>query len=116
MRTLCAAILVAMLTVTLNATSRQPVWEWGALVNEPDRWWTIATLADAYCGFVIFWVWVSYKECTAAARLGWFVAIMTLGNIATSLYLLIELARLRPDEPLERLLLRSPASAAATRS
>jgi hypothetical protein len=107
-------ILVSMLAVTVTASGRQPLWEWTGLVSEPDRWWTIATLVDAYFGFLTFYAWVFYKETTATARLGWFLAVMLLGNIAMSIYMLMQLARLEDGEPVERLLLRrTPRGAAA---
>jgi hypothetical protein len=106
LKALFALILVGMLAVTAYASSQQALWDWQGLVLEPDRWWTFATLADAYFGFLTFYAWVFYKEATAGARTGWFVAIMLLGNIAMSIYVLRELSRLRDDEPLEHLLLR----------
>jgi hypothetical protein len=33
----------------------------------------------------------------------WFVLILTLGNIAMSFYVLLQLFALRPEEPVERL-------------
>jgi hypothetical protein len=106
---LFGSILVAMLFVTVQASLHQPVWEWTGLVREPDRWWTIATLADAYFGFLTFYAWVFYKERSIAARAAWFAGIMLLGNFAMATYALLQLARLRDDEPLERMLLRAPA-------
>jgi len=103
---LFGGILVAMLVVTVTASLHQPIWEWGGLAAEPDRWWTYATLADAYFGFRTFYAWVFYKEARALARAGWFVAIMLLGNIAMAVYVLLQLARLRPGEPVAQLLLR----------
>jgi hypothetical protein len=103
---LFAGILAAMLVVTVTASLNQPLWQWGGLTAEPDRWWTWATLADAYFGFLTFYAWVFYKERALAARVGWFVAIMLLGNIAMATYVLVQLARLRPGEPVARLLLR----------
>ena len=103
---LFGGILVAMLAVTTTASLHQPLWEWGGLKAEPDRWWTYATLADAYFGFLTFYAWVFYKETRAVARAGWFVAIMLLGNIAMAVYVLRQLARLRAGQPLSRLLLR----------
>ena len=103
---LFAGILAAMLVVTVTASLNQPLWQWGGLTAEPDRWWTWATLADAYFGFLTFYAWVFYKERGLAARVGWFVAIMLLGNIAMATYVLAQLARLRPGEPVARLLLR----------
>ena len=103
---LFGGILAAMLVITFTASWRQPLWEWGGLSAEPDRWWTYATLADAYFGFLTFYAWVFYKETRAVARAGWFVAIMLLGNIAMAVYVLRQLARLRAGQPLSRLLLR----------
>ena len=99
-------ILVAMLAVTSWASLQQSRWQWGGLTTPPDNAWTIATLFDTYFGFVTFFVWVAYKERGALTRLGWFVAIMLTGNMAMSAYLLIELTRLRPDEPMAILLTR----------
>ena len=103
---LFGGILAAMLVITVTASLNQPLWQWGGLTAEPDRWWTYATLADAYFGFVTFYAWVFYKERGLAARLGWFVAIMLLGNFAMATYVLLQLSRLRPGEPVSRLLLR----------
>ena len=108
---LFGGILVAMLVVTTTASLHQPLWEWGGLKAEPDRWWTYATLADAYFGFLTFYAWVFYKERSATARSGWFVGIMLLGNFAMATYVLLALSRLRDDQPLEHLLLRNPAPA-----
>jgi hypothetical protein len=99
-------ILCAMLVVTVTASLHQPLWEWGGLSAEPDRWWTYATLADAYFGFLTFYAWVFYKEPGALARGGWFVAIMLLGNIAMAVYVLRQLVRLPRGAPLSQLLLR----------
>jgi hypothetical protein len=103
---LFGGILVAMLVVTATASLNQPLWQWGGLTAEPDRWWTFATLADAYFGFLTFYAWVFYKERGSLARVGWFVAIMLLGNIAMAIYVLTQLVRLRPGEPAANLLLR----------
>ncbi len=108
LRLLFTLILVGMVLVTTWASLEQPVWAFGGLQG-PDRAWTIATLCDAYAGFLTFYAWVYYRERGALARSGWLVAILLLGNMAMSAYVLIALARLPADAPLERLLLRSPA-------
>jgi hypothetical protein len=106
LKTLFAAILVALAIYTSWASTQQAVWAWRGLLVPPDRWWTIATLMDAYFGFIIFYAWVFYKERGPAGRLLWFIAIMLLGNMATAAYLLRELSRLGPDEPASAILLR----------
>jgi hypothetical protein len=108
LKLLFGTILAVMLIVTVQASLQQSVFDWGGLVRGPDRWWTIATLADAYCGFLTFYAWVFYKERSAVARAAWLVAILLLGNFAMATYVLLQLARLREDDPLEHLLLRAP--------
>lgn len=108
LRLLFGAILAVMLFVTTKASLEQPLWNWqGLSAGNPDRAWTIATLADAYCGFLTFYAWVFYKEARPVARAGWLAAILLLGNIAMSIYVLLQLARQRDDQPLHHLLLRT---------
>jgi hypothetical protein len=106
LRLLFGFIFVSLLAYTSWASTLQPVWEWQGLVTPPDNAWTVATLIDAYYGFVTFYVWVFYKEPRALPRLGWFIAIMLAGNMAMSAYILLQLARLRADEPAEAILMR----------
>ena len=103
---LFGGILAGMLIVTTTASLKQPLWEWTGLVAEPDRWWTYATLADAYFGFLTFYAWVFYKEASALARAGWFVAIMLLGNMAMAVYVLLQLRQLPAGQPAALILLR----------
>jgi Protein of unknown function (DUF1475) len=104
LKLLAGAILVVMLSVTVAAFLERGIFESGALLW-PDPWFR-ATLADAYCGFLIFYAWVFYRERTWAARGLWLVAILALGNIATSAYLLVRLFRLPPGAGADQLLLR----------
>ena len=101
---LFGAILITMIGVTTWASLRQPVWQWGGLTQPPDNAWTIATLFDAYFGFVTFYVWLAYKERGWAARIGWLIAILLLGNMAMSTYVLLQLRRLPKDAPIAALL------------
>jgi len=104
LRTLFAFILVSLFAVTTWASLRQPVWEWSGLTREPDNAWAIATLLDAYYGFITFYVWVLYKERSWLARIGWLIAILALGNMAMSAYVLVQLRKLPAGEPLPSLL------------
>lgn len=101
---LFAFILVSLTAYNLWAGTRQPVWEWGGLTTPPDNLWTIATLIDAYYGFVTFYMWVLWKESRALPRICWFIAIMLLGNIAMAFYVLRQLARLSPSDSMTELL------------
>jgi len=104
LKLLFSAIFLTMLVYTSWASLQQPVLQWQGLTAEPDRYWTIATLLDAYFGFITFYVWVCFKESRALPRVGWFVAIMLLGNMAMSAYVLLQLLRLRPDQPVSDVL------------
>jgi len=101
---LFAFILVSLAAYTAWVATRQSLFDWGGLTNPPDNLWTIATLIDAYYGFLTFYLWVLWKEPRALPRLAWFVAIMALGNLAMSAYVLRQLARLRGPEPMVSLL------------
>jgi hypothetical protein len=109
LRILFGFILVSLLAVTAWASLRQPVWEWSGLTRAPDNGWAIATLLDAYYGFITFYVWVAYKEQRWPARILWLIAILALGNMAMSAYVLLQLRKLPPGEPLPALLVtRNP--------
>ena len=88
-------IFVSMIIVTSWAGSVQPVWEWTGLKQPPNHAWTIATLFDTYFGFITFYTWVVYKESRWLPRILWFLAIMLLGNMAMSVYVMKELWALR---------------------
>ena len=57
------------------------------LTSDP---WFQTTLVDTYFGLITFYFWVAYKEARVRNKVLWFVLIMTLGNIATSIYMLIQ--------------------------
>lgn len=97
-----SSILLGMLAITTYASLDRGLFDAGSeLLEHP---WFVATLCDAYFGFLTFYVWVWYRESTAAARTVWFVLIMLLGNIAMSVYVLRCLYRLPPDARLTDLL------------
>ena len=99
-------VLVAMLGVTIWASNLVALWETPrAVATHP---WFIATLFDTYFAFLTFYVWVAYKETSNVARVAWLIAILLLGNIATAVYLLIQLFRLPTNARIEELLLRRP--------
>lgn len=104
LRVLFSLILVVMAGVTTWAGRNKNFFEGGGeLLRNP---WGVATLFDAYLGFLTFYVWVAYKERTLFARIAWFLLIMTLGNITMALYVLLKLFGLPKDARIEQLLLR----------
>ncbi len=102
-----AAIFVWMVSMTTYLSLHKPLWLAGSEFSWAGSPWAVATLFDAYFGFVTFFVWVCCKERSLAAKVIWFFLIMALGNIAMSGYVLIQLFRLKPEEPLAELLLKT---------
>ena len=101
---LFTALLLAMMTVTFWASLDRSV-----LQARRGLWldpWFVATLVDAYIGFVIFYVWVAYKEKTAFSRILWFFLILGLGNMAAAFYVLLQMRKLGSVDPWEKVLLR----------
>ena len=109
LKLLFAAIFLWMVAMTLHIQSYKP------LITSPGEFswqhspWAVATLFDAYFGFLTFFVWVCFKEPGLLRKALWFVLIMCLGNIAMSSYVLWQLFRLKPGEPVSAILLRRPA-------
>lgn len=104
LRVVFIVILLAMLAVTSWASSIVALWKTPSeVVSHP---WFIATLFDAYFGFITFWLWVAYKETSVAARILWLVLILLLGNIAMAIYMLIKLFKLPANATMAQLLLR----------
>ena len=94
-------VLIGMTVVTVRASLVRPVWDNGQLLRDP---WFIATLCDAYFGFLTFYLWVLVRERRLLPKLCWLVAILLLGNFAMAAYALIQLARLERGRPLSDLL------------
>jgi hypothetical protein len=102
-----AAIFLWMVGMTTYVGVHKSILLAGGEFSWSGSPWAVATLFDAYCGFLSFFVWVCFKERALGAKLLWFLLIMGLGNIAMSGYMLIQLFKLRPDQPLSNLLLRT---------
>jgi hypothetical protein len=104
LKLLFGGIFLWMVVMTIRTSLRVSLWS--SLDSFAGNPWAVATLYDAYFGFITFWVWVAYKERTVWARVLWLVVILALGNIAMSFYVLIQLFRLKPDQPVEAVLWR----------
>jgi hypothetical protein len=102
---ICLAVIALMLYVTISASLQQN------LVTATRQLWPVpwfrATLADAYCGFLFFWLWLAWRERSAVKSILWLVLILTLGNLAMASYILLQLRCWNPDEGVAQLLLGS---------
>jgi hypothetical protein len=109
LKSIFAGIFLWMVGMTIYVSLYKPLWLSATEFSWNRSPWAVATLFDAYFGFLTFFVWVCFKERKIAARAIWFVLIMSLGNIAMSGYVLIQLFRLKTEQPLSDLLLRNPS-------
>ena len=53
--------------------------------------WGIVSLVDLYTGFILFSMWIIYREKSLPIAIVWTIAMMTLGFFAGALYALIAL-------------------------
>ena len=104
LRVAAMLVLLSMLCVTSWASHCVALWKMPREVATHP--WFIATLFDTCFAFLAFWVWVAYKETSHLARGLWLLAILLLGNIAMSIYVLRELFRVPAEATLEDVLLR----------
>lgn len=89
-------VIVTMLLVTSWASLQCPLFEIPRDVSGHP--WFLATLLDAYWGFITFYVWAAWKERSGVARAIWLVNVLLLGNFAMAAYFLRELAAIRTTE------------------
>ena len=57
----------------------------GELLSNP---WGIVSLVDLYVGFVIFSIWIVYREASIGSQIVWVLLMMVLGFFTASVYLL----------------------------
>jgi hypothetical protein len=78
-------VLVAMTWVTTYATLTQG----NVLIGFREvaaMPWGLATLFDAYFGFLAFYLYVLWREESLISKTVWFVLLMLLGNFAIVFY------------------------------
>ena len=75
----------------------------GGYVTVCKEPWGLATMFDAYFGFLAFWLYVAWRERSNVARLSWFIALMLLGNFAIAGYALLCLFNARGETDLGKI-------------
>lgn len=105
LRVVFSCMLVYMSWTVIDTSLRSNLFEeWNFLASIP---WMEATLKDFYANVLFIFVWVAYKERHWLKILIWFVALVCLGSIATALYVLIQLFRMKQTDSLDRLFVRT---------
>lgn len=105
LKLLFGSIFVFMVVMTVRTSLQVPIWQASFTGNV----WAWATLYDAYFGFITFFCWVAWRERLPGIKLVWFILIMLLGNIAMSLYVLLQLFELKPEESVSALFQKKTA-------
>ena len=104
LRWLFVLFLLLILAATFEASQHESVGN--GFVNILREPWGLATFTDVYLAFLTFYVWLAYREVSWLKRIGWLFAILFLGNIAISSYLIWTISRLPRGAKIEDLLLR----------
>ena len=81
-------ITVTMTIVIIWAQSEVSIFE----SPIPDFPWGIVSLVDLYSGFVLFSLWIFYKESILPAIV-WTFFVMTLGSFTIALYVIYSINR-----------------------
>src|SRR5262245_43197213 len=100
-------VLLVMLALTVWASLESNVIEGYKIVGGTR--WGLATLGDAYFGFMIFYFWVAYLHPSPLSRLLWLGAVLLFGNFAIAGYCLWRVSQWDERRGAAWLLLRKAA-------
>lgn len=82
---------LAMTAVLLNGfISGNFAQDGGELLRNP---WGIVSVVDLYVGFVLFSLWIGFREKSVVSAVIWIVLMMVFGFFTASVYILINLYR-----------------------
>ncbi len=106
LKVLFSGVLVFMCYQVINTSLQSNLFEqWDFLAGIP---WMRATLWDFYANVLVIFTWLCYKEKSLALKILWLVLLVCLGSIATCLYVLIQLFKLKKEEGLKELFTKQP--------
>jgi len=88
-KTFCLVVLVAMTYITTRASLDKSVIQ--GYIDVAKDPWGLATLFDAYFGFLFFYLYILSEEPRITARILWFLGLMVLGNFVMAFYVLLKL-------------------------
>lgn len=90
-------VLFGTIVFTVVSTSIESnlFTEWNFLATIP---WMKATLIDFYINTIVIFIWICYRETSIIIKIIWLAALILLGSMAATAYVLIQLFRLSPSE------------------
>ncbi|MFO7952919.1 MAG: DUF1475 family protein [Bacillota bacterium] len=59
--------------------------------------WGVVSMVDLYVGFILFSMWIAFREKNVALAIIWIILMMVFGFLTASAYLLITLYQSRED-------------------
>ncbi len=87
--------VLAMTIALLNGFINGSFFDDGSeIVNNP---WGIVSLVDLYVGFILFAIWIAFREKTVLLSVIWITSLMILGFFIGSLYVLVTLYKSKDD-------------------
>jgi len=87
--------VIAMTIVLLNGFINGSFFDDGTIIlNNP---WGIVSLVDLYVGFILFAMWIYFRETNLLKSIIWILALMILGFFTGALYVLITLYKANDD-------------------
>ena len=101
---LFSVVCIWMIYIVVDTSIQSNLFkEWNYLSSIP---WMRATLWDFYANIFVLLIWVYYRETNIAVKGLWTVLFITLGSIAVTGYVLIQIFSLKNGEGLEKILVR----------
>jgi len=79
--------VLAMTAVLFYGFTQGDFFEDGGKILENP--WGIVSLVDLYTGFILFAVWIWFREPSILSKVIWIVLLMILGFFTASLYVLL---------------------------
>lgn len=90
-KVISAISVLAMTVALLNGFINGSFFDDGSIIlNNP---WGIVSLVDLYVGFIIFSMWIYFREEKKIYSILWIISVMILGFFSVSVYVLIVLIK-----------------------
>ncbi len=85
-------IIISMASVILWAQSKVSIFD----SPIPKLPWGVVSLVDLYSGFVLFSLWIFYKEKITSSII-WIFFVLILGNFTTAAYVIFSIRQSKGD-------------------
>lgn len=87
--------VIAMTIALINGFVNGSFFDDGSMIlNNP---WGIVSLVDLYVGFILFALWMYYREKNIVSSIIWIILIMILGFFIGALYVFVALMTSKDD-------------------